>query len=342
MGYSRRRRLVPRKFDFVKKARGRVYGAYAPKRKYGAGRAASRPAALRKGPRTQRFKRKKSTLVGMISKVSDNSSKSSCSLGSKRSTIPHKIRNEPRRTRFLNLTDVITSPFGRQQVNSFVSVSRAQLADMATDFSGALTAGRKIFFEYMKHRLTFKNQSNLYGKVVIYDIMSSSRQCHSSTTDTPLEAWEKGVTDLGVPTGHLIPGQTPFKSPEFNLFFKIKKVTTVPMEPGQEHEHTVYQRINRTIDSTLFDDSTVTGVPLLTSFVMLVFYGSIVHDSTTPAVVSCGQIKLDIIQSHEFVARRAVMLSVPSVLLVNALPLVVTDPDHMGEADDQDVNNVLA
>lgn len=195
----------------------------------------------------------------------------------------------------------------------------------------------RFFLRTGRVKLTLRNQTNCNARVSIYDLLTSS-SAPSSALDTPLEVWEKGLADYGGTFTPITIGATPFKSPEFRRQFKIHKVTTLSMEPGQQHEHTVYHKYNRLIDSNQFDNWTTTlSIKGLTRWTMFVFHGSLVHESASSNVVTYAPVTLDYAVHREY-SYSWIEKAVPSLSATDNLAKTLIDPDQMGETGDADVN----
>lgn len=227
------------------------------------------------------------------------------------------------------------------QQNQFVDsvLTQSDLAAIKTAIVGSGTDAAndyKFFLGYMKYKTIMKNQSNHVQRVSIYDLVIKHNP-PSSTIDTPLEVWQKGLTDFGMgATERLVPGNTPFVSPEFRRFFDVVKVTNVYLEPGQQHEHTVYRKINRLVKSTEFDVSNGISFKGLTYFSMINCLGSIGHDNTNTSLVSYMPCLLDIVTHKEF-NYGYLAGSKPSFASTNNLSSV-TNFDFMGESGDVDID----
>jgi len=346
MARSYRRRLGAGRSGGVA-ARGRTYYPVAPIRK----RRRGGSAPLRLGPLTQlrrggsrtatKTKRKKK--YQSQTKTGENTSVSATYYpGSKNrlnTTLFKKIMG--RRQRLQNFSGRIVSNFGQQAIQLFSHMGRGDLNTLLTEFTTAVPtlAGNsvKLYLSHKKYRTIFKNQSNLPCKVLVYDI-SCRATPHTVATDTPLEAWQVGLASMGAAaTPHLYPGSTPFMSPEFKRNFRVEKVTSIPMEPGQEHEHTTHHKLNKIVDSTRWDQSTMTPIPGLTTFTMIVFYGSLVHENLAVGVVTPGVVNLDW-ATYEEIGYGWVPYASPSLVQVNNFALAITNPDFMGEVGDTDAD----
>lgn len=284
-------------------------------------------------------KTKQKRRFGTAHKTGDNSSISSTRYGFAMSHSNKMLFRKlvGRQTYSGNTSTNFTSGQGEQGVFQYGVLSRDQMVAIKAQALGGTTNANnaKIFVGYVKHRVVFRNQSNSSGRVTLYDLVWKKNPVASSL-DTPIEAWQKGYTDFGVTGNEEIIGNTPFQSPEFRNHVTVKKVTTLHLEPGQQHEHTVYYRVNRIINTTLFDNSGFAPVPFLTSYVMGVWHGSLGHELDN-SKVTYMPMKLDIAQHFEYNYGWLPPIQ-SSFTQVNNMSKTVVDFDFMGENQDEDTN----
>lgn len=235
-----------------------------------------------------------------------------------------------------------TSAIGKQGITLYAMLTTAELTAISTAANAGVVTGNPVkpFVFECKSKLHVRNQHNSLVTMIVYDLMAK-RQSPSTAFDNPEECWERGLTDAGVAAGHsLNVGQTPSFSAEFRRYWRIKQTTKVLLEPGQQHEHTVYHKINRVLDSTAWA-ITPTSVVGLTTYTMIVFYGSLAHETATPTTVSFTAATLDIAQ---FVEKKFGYITHvgDTYTLTNTLPTTFLDADMMGENQDADVNPINA
>jgi len=236
----------------------------------------------------------------------------------------------------------MSSTVGRQGVvvytlngiNDLVALRTAANATVATE------ADIKLFMHESKNKFHLRSAHNSLITLTIYDI-ETKRQPMASAYDDPLEAWEKGLQDMGLAVGHSLNiNQTPSFSAEFRRWFRIKGTTKVLMEPGQQHEHTVYHKINRQVDTTAFGLGNLHAAGL-TTHCMFVFHGSLAHETAAPATVTYTAATIDVAtfreQTFGFITQ-----SPTSYGLTSTLPVVLVNGDMMGENQDADVDPMNA
>lgn len=275
----------------------------------------------------------------------DNASSSGCRLGpafmrGSLRTLAKKIV-QPRMVH-ANTSGRLTASLGLQTVAVFNHMVKSDLTAMETASNGGVATAVPCRFVLRtgKHRLTLRNQTNTNIRMTLYDIVCV-RDPPDATLDTPIEAWGKGLTDYGVTNTYNVVGQTPMRSPEFRQYYRIKKVTQLSMEPGQQHEHTVIDRWNRVINSTRFQNSVSNAIAGLTYHCMVVFHGSLVHESATPGTVTTSSGVVDYMFAREY-TYGWLETTTSSYAVTNGLATTVADPDFMGETGDADANIVDA
>jgi len=187
--------------------------------------------------------------------------------------------------------------------------------------------------------MRLKNQSNCVAKLSLYDLVTKKNTV-SSSLDEPGELWAKGLTDYGA-VGVTTVGFTPFRSPEFNQYFGVNRVTTVSMEPGQQHDHVVYQLYNRVLDSIQFENNVGTSIAGVTRFLLVVFHGSLGHESASASTVSYMPVTFDYAWSSEY-TYGWIEKSARGFTATDANPTTIVDMDFMGENGDVDANIVTA
>lgn len=206
----------------------------------------------------------------------------------------------------------------------------------------AIENATRMFIGHVKHTLTFKNQTNMAGKVTLYDI-TIKRNPVGTAVDIPTELWDKGFTDMSVTTQRSNVGATPFRSEEFRTYCRVRRVTVIPLEPGQQHVHTVIQRVNRVIDSTVWANVTsgLSSIAGLTSFILMSFHGGLAHDTTATTSVTYAPIRLDWVSQREF-HFGFIQQNRPSYSLTDTVPTGLANLDFMGENQDADVDPIDA
>lgn len=234
---------------------------------------------------------------------------------------------------------------GTQGLTYFYFMTKTDMTAMETAANGGSATNNnvRLFLKTGKVAIKLRNQANTTAKVTLYDI-STKRDPLSTSVENPVKAWDKGMIDLGAGlTGvaQSVPGATPFKSPEFRNGFYVNKATTVYLEPGQQHDHTVYHKYNRIIDTVRYQNNTSAIFAGLTRWVMVVFHGTLGHESATPGTVTFMPITLDYAVSYEYEYGWIEKTS-PSFSLTDNFPKAVVDFDFMGESGDADVNAAIA
>lgn len=278
-------------------------------------------------------------------KNSDNSSLSSVTIGIKKYSrfMAQLLRNtHPVTTTSIQASNLVCSQ-GLQRVFDFAIMNNTDLAAIKTAITtGSATpaAPTKFYLKNAKVRYSFRNQSNVNSRCVIYD-MVTKKLGPVTSMDTPVECWQKGYTDYGVSNGEITVGLTPYKSPDFRYHYKILKTTYINLEPGQQHEHVVNHNYHRVVDSVNFESATQASLPGLTRWTLLVFYGHLAHNSVSTSSVTTAPVTID------YMVNRTYTYSVlapyqPKYSLTNGLPTGIADLDQMGESGDVDNDPISA
>lgn len=345
--YSSRRRLGTVRGPFMRPSANSSMRPYGPPRrpnKY------KRGAPLRRGPRVSNRLARSYTFTktqtkrrsAPVKSHGDNQSASYNSIGKKwltkfESMMYRKVVSP--QAWFQNGSGLFSSTTGKQQASlglSVLTLSDLQAMKLAANAGVGYSGPIKLFVKSCKSILRLRNQANTNCKLQLYDLVTKY-QPQQTTLDDPIECWNKGQTDYGNTNAYQVVGQTPLKSPEFNSMFRVNKLTTVYLEPGQQHDHTVYHQFNRVIDSTRFDNSTSQSLMGLTRFTLIVFHGTLGHESATPSTVTYMPINIDYARSYEFTYGWIETVKKTYAVTDNHAT-TITDFDFMGESGDVDAN----
>lgn len=296
--------------------------------------------------RTATMTKQKKRMFGRAKKLGDNSSISASYYG--RSWANATLRNimkqvAAKQVQSQNSSTNVASTTGQQNMITLRCLTRNQLNNMTITANGGGVFPDnpiKLFIENVKMRTVFKNQSNSVGRVSIYDI-DSTKTPPGTGFDDPIEAWAKGMADLSQVDYHKTVGATPYISPEFRQYFRVNKVTQVYLEPGQQHEHNVYFKVNRVCDSTRWSNWSADSIGWLTKHVMIVFHGTLGHESATPGNVSYIPIRMDV-ANHLDIKYGVVEKKQTTYAFTNNLPASVVNFDFMGENQDADIDPIDA
>jgi len=299
-----------------------------------------RPKLVAPGSRTitkTKFRRRRAN----ARKIGDNSSLSWNRIGGWRmSKFMYNISRSVQSPQviYLNGTGKLSSTTGKQQANSFLWLGQTELTAMETAANGgvATSVPVKFFLKSMKSVLKVKNNTSCVAKVTIYDIVV--KKIPPSTIPTPESAWAKGLADYGATYTTNTVGFTPFRSPEFNMYYGVNKTTSVLLEPGQQHDHTVYRKYNKLIDSVRFQNASGTVLPGLSWFSMVVFHGSLCHDAVDATKVSYAPVSLDCAWNKEYAYGWLEKTAKTVSITDNVGSVVVTTPNALGEGNDVDAN----
>ena len=133
-------------------------------------------------------------------------------------------------------------------------------------------------------------------KFFLYDIIA--RRDQGTAFETPSEKWNNGVTDEGNATNDTLPGTLPFNSREFTQFYKVLKVTSGLLSPGQCHTHKFKFNPFKSIWDQISQNSYV--MKGLTHYQMLVIHGIPANDDTTDTLVGIGSAKVNVVVSKTY------------------------------------------
>lgn len=282
---------------------------------------------------------------GKITSHGDNASSSMNMIGNKWLSAFERMMSKKiaaPQTIFTNTSGSVSSTQGKQNWVQLVFLDKASLVGIETAANGGTATDNSVRFMLKsgKQVVRLRNQSNTNSKVSIYDVVTK-RDTPATAYDTPGECWTKGLTDFGYAVGYNTVGQVPMRSPEFRNYFAVNRVTTVNLEPGQQHDHTVFHRYNKIVNSVRFQNAVGTSLAGLTRFVFIVFHGTLAHDTAAPSSVTYAPITLDWAVSREY-TYGIIEKVTPSYTLTDNNPTTVVDLDAMLESGDNDLNPAAA
>lgn len=187
----------------------------------------------------------------------------------------------------------ITSSIGKQYGAVLATFfDKSDLEAMFTNtLSGSFNKTFKIMVKAVVAETLITNQRNSNARFTLYDIQAKIDG--NSTVTDPFSAWTSGIDDneQGTATDYLIPGASPYSSDRFNEAYRVLKKTDVVLSPGATHCHRVYYAPNNLVSANVSYKSGAVGG--LTNYVMVIFHGSPMNDSTTTTDVSLGAASLD-------------------------------------------------
>lgn len=164
---------------------------------------------------------------------------------------------------------------------------------------------KKVFFERVRAEITLQSMSNGTLRATIYDI-TARRDIPSATIANPLNTIQTSMSEVPTPSNtagadanYKVQGLSPFHSPIFCQFFKIRKVTNIELTQGQTHVHRVNYRPYKWVSNSVLSNLDY-GVKGLTSYSVICLNGVPSNDSVTKtsATVTTGLRTLDVIQNY--------------------------------------------
>lgn len=298
----------------------------------------------RRGPTMTRTKRSKK-LFQKGKKTGDNSSLSYFHMGRSWMSRYTRLLYKKVQGRQVDITDRSGSKLsvqGQQTNLTFDSLTLSDLNKIKINCNGGVDTENdvKCFIGHVKRTMRIKNQSNSVAVLRFYDLLVK-RTPISTTIDDPIEAWNKGYLDGGITSFASTVGATPFESAEFRRYFDVKKVSVMNLEPGQEHVHTVIHRVNRIVSSTEFANANLFHWQGLTSFTLVMYHGTLGHESTTPGNVQIMSVRLDWHERRE-IKYGHIQENAPTYTYTSTLPGTITNFDFMGENQDVDLDDAAA
>lgn len=99
----------------------------------------------------------------------------------------------------------------------------------------------KLYLKSCNSEMMITNQTNDVVNITLYDVVARRDLTGNSANEalyiTPDLAWQQGCIDAGASSVYSTVGSTPFQTPGFTEFFKIRKITHVDLHSGGHHRH---------------------------------------------------------------------------------------------------------
>ena len=175
------------------------------------------------------------------------------------------------------------------------------------------TGVQRCVLESLQSEISMVNQTNATTELEIYDIslrrdlpLSNSLRLNNGNTYTliasPSSYWDKGTNAIANEADNTLPypsdiiGSSPFDSPFFKDYFRVKKRTQVVLPQGAHHKHIVLLKPNHLMDEVESQTGTMYGFKGLTMYSLVVIKGTPSTDTdaadaptTTPTLLACVQ-----------------------------------------------------
>lgn len=221
----------------------------------------------------------------------------------------------------------VDGKYGFQAVSSYGFMTQQYLAKLplypATVPGVGTNLPYRINVQSVVGNVTLANACTAPVELEIYDIVLKRdlplavQWKQNANTWTVPQMYPDACWDIGsyannatIPTGGSGPqaniAASPFDSTLFNAYFKVKKRTKVLLGQGGIHRHTVVSKVNKILDSVLFNQianpsvTTPTSGELgwrsLTTFVMVVQKGLPVSDAEAATTVTTAETHVDVVQ----------------------------------------------
>lgn len=322
---------------------------------------------VRTSGRTQTKTKRKRRFGGAVTH-GDNASSSYSIMGSRKYASFYINRSKSLGVHHLIETDVATLESYQGTQGIFMLPALLDRADCQTVSNQISTVNRSTTSLLLDGKSVFhiRNATSNLCKLRIYEIWTI-RNPPKTDLHTPQRAWYDGNTDSGLPTitvgavtlnyAHKI-DSTPFGVRDFSRYYKIHKVTSVHLEAGQQHNHTIkhniYKRMKREVWEDNPEETGFTTIGGFTRHFMIVWQGGLTHDTTAALLpnlpagiksvageVTCSAIRLDVSVEHRF---RYMFDSVSTERFTSTgnVKVNVADEDFMGETGDADRNPDMA
>lgn len=174
----------------------------------------------------------------------------------------------------------------------FMRNALAAIGEQPANTAGSLQDTNRIFWKMAEQFTTFTNSGNATAFVDIYQL-----SVRRATNNNPQTLWQSGIQDQASSAFQSITalGLTPGMSQAFTDYYKMKKVYTICLAPGQSHQHNakypIFQLINNSVIATdMQGDNFLPGVSRAQLFVGR---GAPVTDGTTSSNVNTAPVKIN-------------------------------------------------
>lgn len=172
--------------------------------------------------------------------------------------------------------------------------SWASAVGMAPDSSAAsIKDTNRLFWKHCEQQRTLTNQTTAVAFVDIYHFV-----CKRDTNFSPVTLWYAGVSDEanGTMASDFTEtlGSTPNLSDALNQYWKLKKIYSIILQPGQVHKHTSRYNIYRVVNNEMIANDIQVNDYLagITHCTMYVYRGAPGTDSVSSTLVSTAEVKL--------------------------------------------------
>lgn len=249
-------------------------------------------------------------------------------------------------------------------------MTRAHMKVISDAMSTGTSSSKSIVGDG-KTIIHIRNQSNILVKCKLYEIYTRRTPPLLAGTvsqvATPKQAWYKFCTDQGI-ASLTLPGpivvngahrvdMTPYCS-DVAYYYKIGKVTSLHLEPGMQHNHTISHNFFKRLKREHWENTDANAVSIggWTRHFMVVFYSGLVHNKnvnpseelvgtdslegvkTAANQITVSDVTLDIVVRNSFkymIDSQSTNVFTEDPTYPYKLDLADVDEEQMGEADDQ-------
>lgn len=166
---------------------------------------------------------------------------------------------------------------------------------------------------------TFTNMEMTTSYLDIYEI---EPRFHLPLAVDPLTWWESGLISEGVSSGAASQVyEKPFTSRLFCLYFKVLKIISIELSPGQSHKHTATYHVNKRVDGAIL--RTYNALRDVTKYQMYVASGTPINDATQNTLVSTSTVAIDVVTRTSYKYIKDVVVR-DSYVTTNSLGAITT------------------
>ena len=268
----------------------------------------------------------------------NNSWKSTVKFGRYHSKPPFAVNANNQMQKYCQqYTDKIIASQGLQKYGGVSSVyDIADLQSLIGSVSGNVEA-LKFYCKNVNLTTVGTNSSNLTARVVIYNVLARN-DISSDRSINPLSDWANSYTEEAITNYATAWGSTPFDAGRFGHNWKIYKITTHILAPGESFIHKWYVNPNKFVNAQALGDLSNNGVATasegsykhLTHYQLIILQPFPVHDSATNTIVSTGTAGLDLIYVSRYTTYKCVS-NPTSFIQTSQFPTSITTQKQVEE-----------
>lgn len=381
--YGYRRRLGTGRGPYIRPSANAVMRPVYRPRKRPAGGAIGGGAPLRMGRRVRpklaasytatQTRRQRRRFRKGVTKAGDNATQGYSHMGGTKykSLWFNKVKTLGVRSWEDGTATTVTSYNGTQGILLMPGFhTRSQLKTISDSMATTNTTS-KCIVGTGKTVLHIKNQSPILVKCKLYEFYTKRTGCTSGTYD-PKAAWYKYIIDQSIdsltvndiketPSTFTVNGahrvdMNPYCA-DVSHYFKIAKMTSLHLEPGMQHNHTITHDVYKILKREVWEDTDALQVSIggWTRHFMIVFYSGLVHNKdvnqsdivtggaslngvkTASGEITVSNVTLDVVCRHSFkwlIDSTSTENHVEDSTYPYRTDLADLSEEHMGESND--------